>query len=203
MTQTIFSGKFVPRRIMRQHGSDQHHGQDTARRPPPPSLALSTGLVDRPQCDHYGCRQLAGRGRLGSAVQRQGEPDDVHVGAGAVSTPAAPVSLVFAAMKRPSRSRRAAAAVALAALIAALLYLAISALHHWWVLLATVFSLGVAVMAAWYILSRRGVARAVATAVAALALLVFVIVVIASETISCSRSGSGWPRCRSALRATH
>jgi diacylglycerol kinase family enzyme len=85
-------------------------------------------------------------------------------------------------MKRPSRSRRAAAAVALAALIAALLYLAISALHHWWVLLATVFSLGVAVMAAWYILSRRGVARAVATAVAALALLVFVIVVIASES---------------------
>ena len=63
---------------------------------------------------------------------------------------------------RPSPLRRAAAAVALAALVAALVYLAVSAIQRWDVLLASVVSLGVAVVAAWYILSRRGVARAVA-----------------------------------------
>ena len=43
---------------------------------------------------------------------------------------------------RPSGSRRAAAAVAIVALVAAFLYLAESAIHHWLVLLASVFSLG-------------------------------------------------------------
>ena len=85
------------------------------------------------------------------------------------------------AAARPSGLRRAAAAVALAALVAVLLYLAVSALNRWYVLLASVFSLGVAVIAAWYILSRRGVVRAVASGVAALALLVFIVVVVASE----------------------
>ena len=49
---------------------------------------------------------------------------------------------------RPSPLRRAAAAVALAALVAALLYLAVSAIQRWDVLLASVISLGVAVVAA-------------------------------------------------------
>ena len=49
----------------------------------------------------------------------------------------------------PNPLRRAAAAVALAALFAALLYLAASALSRWYVLLASVFSLGFAVIAAW------------------------------------------------------
>src|SRR6188472_2111093 len=79
--------------------------------------------------------------------------------------------------------RRAAAAVALVALLAALIYLAVSALSRWDVLLASVASLGVTVIAAWYILSRRGVARAVAAGIAALALLVFFAVVIASESV--------------------
>ena len=84
---------------------------------------------------------------------------------------------------KPSRLRRAAAAVALAALVGALLYLAISAVSHWYILLASVASLGVAVVAAWYILSRRGLARAVAGVVAAIALVVFAVVVIATESL--------------------
>jgi diacylglycerol kinase family enzyme len=92
---------------------------------------------------------------------------------------------------RPSALRRAAAAVALAALVAVLLYLAVSALNRWYVLLASVFSLGVAVIAAWYILSRRGVVRAVASGVAALALLVFIVVVVASEGLIVLAVGLG------------
>ena len=92
---------------------------------------------------------------------------------------------------RPNPLRRAAAAVALAALVAALLYLAVSAIQRWDVLLITVVSLGVAVVAAWYILSRRGVARAVAVGVAALALVVFAVAVIASESLIVLAVGLG------------
>jgi diacylglycerol kinase family enzyme len=92
---------------------------------------------------------------------------------------------------KSSPARRAAAAVALAALVAALLYLAVSAIYHWFVLLVSVVALGVAVVAAWYILSRRGLARAVAVGVAALALVVFVVVVIASESLIVLAVGLG------------
>ena len=91
----------------------------------------------------------------------------------------------------PNPLRRAAAAVALAALVAALLYLAVSAVQRWDVLLVTVVSLVVAVMAAWYILSRRGVARAVAVGVAALALVVFAVAVVASESLIVLAVGLG------------
>jgi fatty acid desaturase len=53
--------------------------------------------------------------------------------------------------RAPSPLRRAAAAAALAALVAALLYLAISAIFHWYILLVSVISLGVAVVAVWFI----------------------------------------------------
>jgi diacylglycerol kinase family enzyme len=92
---------------------------------------------------------------------------------------------------RPSPSQRAAAAVALAALIAALLYLAVAALHNWPILLLSVLSLGVAVKAAWYIVSRRGVVRAVASGVAALALLLLIVVVVASEGLIVLAVGLG------------
>ncbi len=92
---------------------------------------------------------------------------------------------------RPNPLRRAAAAVALAALVAALLYLAVSAIQRLGVLLTSVISLGVAVVAAWYILSRRGVARAVAVGVAALALVVFAVVVIVSESLIVLAVGLG------------
>ena len=91
----------------------------------------------------------------------------------------------------PNPLRRAAAAVALVALVVAFIYLAVSAVQHWLVLLVSVVSLGVAVKAAWYILSRRGMARAVASCVAALALLVFVVVVVASESLIVLAVGLG------------
>jgi hypothetical protein len=73
---------------------------------------------------------------------------------------------------RPSPLRRAAAAVALVALFAALLYLAVSAIYNWFVLLVNVASLGVAVVASWYVLFRRRLARIIAVGIAVLALLV-------------------------------
>ncbi|MFL6044367.1 MAG: diacylglycerol/lipid kinase family protein [Propionibacteriaceae bacterium] len=84
---------------------------------------------------------------------------------------------------RPSRSHRAAAAVALGAAAAALLYLAMSAIFNWYVVLTTMFFLGVAVIAAWYILSRRGAARAIAGIVMTLALVGFAAVVIATQSV--------------------
>jgi diacylglycerol kinase family enzyme len=80
--------------------------------------------------------------------------------------------------------RRVAAAAALAALVAALIYLVWAALYRWHVVLISVVPLGVAVIAAWYILSRRGVVRAIAAVVAALALLVFAAIVVAGEGVS-------------------
>ena len=92
---------------------------------------------------------------------------------------------------RPSPRRRAAAALALSAWAAALLYLAGSAISHWYVLLASVLSLGVVVIAAWYILSRRGAPRGVATGVAAIALIVFAVIVVASEGLIVLAVGFG------------
>jgi diacylglycerol kinase family enzyme len=84
---------------------------------------------------------------------------------------------------KPNWLRRVAAAVALAALVVALSYLVWAALYRWPVVLISVVPLGVAVVAAWYILSRRGVARAIAVVVAAFALLVFAVAVVASESV--------------------
>jgi diacylglycerol kinase family enzyme len=85
---------------------------------------------------------------------------------------------------KPNWFRRIAAATALAALVAALIYLVWAALYRWHVVLISVVPLGVAVIAAWYILSRRGVVRAIAAVVAALALLVFAVIVVAGEGMS-------------------
>lgn len=92
---------------------------------------------------------------------------------------------------KPSWLRRVAAAVALGALVAALIYLVWAALYRWHVLLIGVVPLGVAVVAAWYILSRRGVARAIAAVVAAFAVLVFAVVVVASESMRVLVTGLG------------
>jgi diacylglycerol kinase family enzyme len=84
---------------------------------------------------------------------------------------------------KPTWLRRVAAAVALAASVAALIYLVWAALYRWPVVLISVVPLGVAVVAAWYILSRRGVVRAIAAVVAAFAVLGFAVVVVASESV--------------------
>ncbi len=91
----------------------------------------------------------------------------------------------------PSPLRRAAAAAALVALVVALLYLAISAIFHWYILLTSVISLGVLVIAVWFILSRRGLARAIAGVVAAVALVIFIGVVLATESLIVLTVGLG------------
>jgi Diacylglycerol kinase catalytic domain len=92
---------------------------------------------------------------------------------------------------RGQQRRRAAAAAALVALVVALLYLAISAIFRWYILLTSVILLGVAVVAVWFILSRRGLARAVAGVVAAVALVTFVGVVLATESLIVLTVGLG------------
>jgi diacylglycerol kinase family enzyme len=84
---------------------------------------------------------------------------------------------------RPSWSRRAAAAIALAALVGAAIYLAWAAIYRWHGVLVSAVPLVVAVIAAWYVLSRRGVIRAVAAGVAALALLMFALVAVVTEGV--------------------
>jgi len=93
--------------------------------------------------------------------------------------------------RAPSPLRRAAAAAALVALVVALLYLAISAIFSWYILLASVISLGVLVVAVWFILSRRGLARAIAAVVAAVALVTFISVVLATESLIVLTVGLG------------
>jgi diacylglycerol kinase family enzyme len=82
----------------------------------------------------------------------------------------------------PSALRRASAVLALTALAAALVFLVVVFIRRWDVLLASVVSLGVAVVAAWYVLSRRGAVRAAAAAVGAIALVVFIVVILASQS---------------------
>ncbi len=114
--------------------------------------------------------------------------------------------LGFVVMTQPDRApsplRRAAAAAALVALVVALLYLAISAISRWYILLASVLSLGVLMVAVGFILSRRGVARAIASVVAAVALVTFIGVVLATESLIVLMVGLGSPRCRSLRPAT-
>lgn len=80
-------------------------------------------------------------------------------------------------------SQRPAAAVALLALLANVIFLAVVGLSRWTVLLATVASMAVVIVAGWYAVSRRGVTRVVASAVAVGALITFVVVVITSESL--------------------
>ena len=55
-------------------------------------------------------------------------------------------------------------------------------IRRWDVLLVSVISLGVAVVAAWYVVSRRGSVRAAAAVLGAIALVVFVVVILASQS---------------------
>ena len=66
-----------------------------------------------------------------------------------------------------------------------------SAIFRWHILLASVISLGVVVVAVLFILSRRGLARALAAVVAAVALVTFISVVIATESVIVLTVGLG------------
>ncbi|HEY5979163.1 MAG TPA: diacylglycerol kinase family protein [Microlunatus sp.] len=80
-------------------------------------------------------------------------------------------------------SRRLAAVVALVALLALVVFLVLAAVSHWVVLLVTVVSMSAFVVAAWYVVSRHGAARAVAAVVAVGAIVVFLIAVVTSESL--------------------
>jgi len=95
------------------------------------------------------------------------------------------------ASAEPSRLRRAAAAIALAALAAAAIYLAWTAIYRWHAVLVSAVPLVVAVIAAWYMLSRRGPAHVVAAVVAVLALLVFAVVAVTTEGVIVLLAGLG------------
>jgi diacylglycerol kinase family enzyme len=76
-----------------------------------------------------------------------------------------------------------AAWIALVALVSAIAFLIVEAVSRWDVLLVTVLSLAMVVVAAWYALSRRGRSRVVALVVGALSLVLFAVVVLASESL--------------------
>jgi diacylglycerol kinase family enzyme len=69
------------------------------------------------------------------------------------------------------------------ALAAALLFLVVVSIRRWDVLLVSVIALGVAVVAAWYVVSRKGSVRATAAVLGAIALVVFVLVILASQSV--------------------
>jgi diacylglycerol kinase family enzyme len=87
--------------------------------------------------------------------------------------------------------RRVWSALALTAFAAALLFLVVVTIHRWDVLLVSVISLGLAVVAAWYVVSRRGLVRAIAAALVVGALVVFVVVMLASESVRVLAVGLG------------
>jgi diacylglycerol kinase family enzyme len=80
-------------------------------------------------------------------------------------------------------ARRAAAALALLSLAAAVVVLVLASLDRWLVLVGTVASLAVAVVAAWYVLSRRGTVRVLAAVLVAVALVVFLVALVGSQSV--------------------
>lgn len=80
-------------------------------------------------------------------------------------------------------TQRPAAIIALLALLANLIYLVAEALSRLPVLLASVVSISVLVIAAWYVVARRGPIRVIAAVLAVAALGTFVWVMVASESV--------------------
>jgi diacylglycerol kinase family enzyme len=83
----------------------------------------------------------------------------------------------------PTHRQRAAAVLAYLALAAALVFLLVVFIRRWEVLLAGLASLSVLVVAAWFVVSRRGATRLVAAGVAAAALVIFAWVMLASHSV--------------------
>ena len=79
--------------------------------------------------------------------------------------------------------QQAAAWLALVALVGVIAFLIVQAVRRWDVLLVTVLSLAILVVAAWFALSRRGGSRIVALVVGVISLVVFAVVVVASESV--------------------
>ena len=84
---------------------------------------------------------------------------------------------------RPTGARQAAAWLAYGALAVGLAYLVVVSFRRWEVLLASIATLSVLVVAAWFAVSRRGRPRLIALVVAVLALVLFTWVVLASDSL--------------------
>ena len=85
--------------------------------------------------------------------------------------------------RRPSARQQAAAWVALVAVLGVIAFLVLQAVRRWDVLVVTVLSLALLVVAAWFALSRRGRPRVAALVVGVVSLVVFAVVILASESI--------------------
>jgi diacylglycerol kinase family enzyme len=83
----------------------------------------------------------------------------------------------------PSAGQRAAAWLAYLALGAAAVFLVVVFVRRWDVLLGALVTLGAAVVAAWFVLSRRGAARLVAAGACVAALVLFVVVIVNSASL--------------------
>lgn len=81
------------------------------------------------------------------------------------------------------KGSRVAAILALVALATAILVTVVAALSRWTVLLASVVLLSLVIVASWYVVSRRGMARGIALVVAAVALVAFIATVISSNSL--------------------
>ncbi len=83
----------------------------------------------------------------------------------------------------PTSRQRTAAWLAYLALGAAAVFLVAVFITRWDVLLAALVTLGSLVVAAWFVVSRRGTTRLVAAGAAVAALVLFVIVMVASHSL--------------------
>jgi diacylglycerol kinase family enzyme len=83
----------------------------------------------------------------------------------------------------PSGRQRAAAWLAYLALGAAAVFLVVVFIRRWDVLLAALATLGAAVVAAWFVVSRRGTTRMLASGACVAALVLFAVVMVASHSL--------------------
>jgi diacylglycerol kinase family enzyme len=83
----------------------------------------------------------------------------------------------------PTGQQRAAAWLAYLSLAAAVVFLVVVFIRRWDVLLAALASMAALVVAAWFVVSRRGTPRLVAAGVAVAALVIFAVVMVASHSV--------------------
>ena len=83
----------------------------------------------------------------------------------------------------PTSQQRGAAWLAYLALGVGVLFLLVVFIRRWDVLLAALASLAALVVAAWFVVSRRGTTRLVAAGVAVAAMVIFAVVMLASRSV--------------------
>jgi len=87
------------------------------------------------------------------------------------------------AATRPTAGQRAAAWLAYLALLVAVVYVVVASVRRWEVVLAAVATLAVLVVAGWFAVSRRGVARLLALGFAVAAVAGFTVVMVTNHAV--------------------